>query len=96
MKTLGNTVHIFENLTAIFDIHPLTGVGLDTFVDWFGLTLKQNGSYTALVIAVDESGTCATVAHTFRVDTSPPEEGRIGVGPIFELVFMFKMYNFVN
>ena len=82
----GNTVEISENFTSMFTAYPLTSVGVDTFIDLTGLSLQQGATYTAAVVALDESGTCAMVDKGFSIDTTPPTEGRIGVGPDLGLV----------
>ena len=61
-------------------------MGLNTFIQLSNLSLDQGGSYTAFVVALDESGTCAMIGQGFGVDTTPPNEGRIGIGPDLDLV----------
>ena len=70
----------------MFDVYPLTGAGLNTFIQLSNLSLDQGGSYIAFVVALDESGTCAIISVGFGVDTTPPTAGRIGIGPDLDLV----------
>ena len=69
------------NSSHIFNVHPLTSVSLDTYVKLHALSLTQGDSYRVTVIAVDEAGGCMKTSGVFTVDTTPPEDGRIGVGP---------------
>ena len=78
------------NFTSMFDVYPLTGVGLDTFIQLSNLSLDQGGSYTAFVVALDQSGTCAMIGQGFGADMTPPTEGKIGIGPDLDLVRQFS------
>ena len=75
------------NFTNLFDVQPLTRVGLDTYVTHRGLTLVQGQTYYVHVVATDESGECVETSSAFTVDTTPPLAGHIGVGPETRLVF---------
>ena len=70
----------------VFDVHPLTNVGLDTYVQLTDLTLVQGATYQVMVIAVDESGVCVETVALVTVDITPPLGGEIGVGPHTEMV----------
>ena len=74
------------NYSHLFDVHPLTSVNLDTSVIQGGLKLVQGETYHVLVIAVDESGGCVETSGVITVDTTPPQNGHIGVGPEYDLV----------
>ena len=79
-------MEISENFTSLFDVYPLTGVGLTTFQQLSGLPTTQGNHYTVFVLALDESGSCALVSRGFGVDITPPTEGKLGIGPDFDLV----------
>ena len=74
------------NYTHLFDIQPLTSVGLDTDVTKRRLKLVQGQTYHVLVVAVDESGACVETSSAFTVDTTPVLSGQIGIGPDYRLV----------
>lgn len=67
--------------SRLFDVRPLLGVNLDTYVKQSGLSLTQGKTYQVVVIATDEAGGCAVTSGVFTVDTTPPEGGHLGVGP---------------
>ena len=86
MQSTADGNAISENFTSWFDVYHLTNVGLDTMVELTNLSLDQGASYTAVVLAIDESGTCMTIKEGFVVDITPPNQGQLGVGPDFDLV----------
>ena len=73
----------------VFDVHPLTNVDMDTYVQLTDLKLVQGATYQVMVIAVDESGGCVETVALVTVDTTPPLGGEIGVGPHTEMVSSF-------
>ena len=83
------------NYTHLFDIQPLTSVGLDTDVTKHRLKLVQGQTYHVLVVAVDESGACVETSAAFVVDTTPVLSGRIGVGPDYRLVRYHNMVLYI-
>ena len=78
--------------THLFDIQPLTSVGLDTDVIKRRLKLVQGQTYHVLVLAADESGACVETSAGFTIDTTPVLSGQIGVGPDYRLVRYHMMY----
>lgn len=97
-------VHLEEDDTAghsqVFDVHPLTSVGLDTYVQLTDLSLVHGATYYVMVIAVDESGGCVETSDSVTVDTTPPQSGQIGVGPDTDMVscfgYQFQTFSYSN
>ena len=75
-----------HNSSHLFDVHPLTGVNLDTYVKQSGLNLVHGERYRVVVIATDEAGGCVYTSGVVTVDTTPPLDGHVGVGPETHLV----------
>ncbi|XP_070562157.1 uncharacterized protein [Ptychodera flava] len=57
-----------------------TEVGKDTLVEQTGLNLEDKQTYTAVVMATDESGHCSLVSSDFTVDVTPPSAGTLKIG----------------
>ena len=76
----------------MFDVQPLTSVDLDSYVKQGGLSLTQGKTYHVVVIATDEAGGCVDTSGVFTVDTTPPEDGHIGVGPERNMVSYVSFY----
>ena len=81
----GSVIHN-SNYTQLFDVHPLTSVNLDTYVQVTDLRLVQGNTYQVVIIAVDESGGCVETSDSVTVDTTPPLGRQIGVGPENDMV----------
>ncbi|XP_064643635.1 uncharacterized protein LOC135497733 [Lineus longissimus] len=71
-----------ENL---FPIASIRNVGDNTMVELSGLNLSYHSNYFLYVIGTDDAGLCNFTYHQFRVDTTPPDEGEIKVGPYWHL-----------
>ncbi|KAI0215917.1 hypothetical protein LSAT2_032052 [Lamellibrachia satsuma] len=84
----GSVVHN-SNYTQLFDIHPLTSVNLDTYVQVTDLRLVQGKTYQVVIIAVDESGGCVETSDSVTVDTTPPLGSQIGVGPESDMKLLY-------
>ena len=81
----GSAVHN-ASYSRLFDVQPLTSVDLDTYVKQTGLNLTQGKAYHVIVIATDEAGGCVYTSGVFTVDTTPPQDGHLGVGPESDMV----------
>ena len=81
----GSVVHNV-NYSRLFDVKPLTSVNLDTYIKQTGLNLTQGKAYHVIVIATDEAGGCVDTSGVFTVDTTPPQDGHLGVGPENDMV----------
>ncbi|KAI0217501.1 hypothetical protein LSAT2_030719 [Lamellibrachia satsuma] len=79
-----------HNSSHLFDVHPLTGVNLDTYVKESGLNLVQGERYRVVVIATDEAGGCVYTSGVVTVDTTPPLHGHVGVGPEAHLKLLYS------
>ena len=90
----GSFVHN-ASFGDLFDVQPLTSVDLDTYVTQSGLRLTQGKTYHVVVIATDEAGGCVDTSGVFTVDTTPPEDGHIGVGPERNMV-SYVNYQSIN
>ena len=77
----GNNESSSQDTDQLFDVHPLTGVNLDTFAKQGGLNLMQGESYQVVVIATNEAGGCVDASAIVKVDTTAPQDGQIYVGP---------------
>ena len=77
----GNNESSSQDTDQLFDVHPLTGVNLDTFAKQGGLSLVQGERYQVVVIATNEAGGCIDSSSIVTVDTTAPEDGQIYVGP---------------
>lgn len=71
--------HLKGNATIadLFDAHPLTNVGKDTYVTVTGLHLVQGQEYHITVIASDKAAGCSMSHATFTPDVTPPKEGEL-------------------
>ncbi|KAI0235602.1 hypothetical protein LSAT2_013879 [Lamellibrachia satsuma] len=84
----GSVVHN-SSYTQLFDVHPLTSVNLDTYVQVTDLRLVQGKTYQVVIIAVDESGGCVETSDSVTVDTTPPLGSQIGVGPDNDMKLLY-------
>ena len=75
----------------MFNVHALTDVGVNMFVQLQNISVHHGNSYTAYLAGVDELGTCAMIGAHFTVDITPPIIGRLGVGPDLDLVCLVIM-----
>ena len=75
-----------SSYSRLFDVQPLTSVDLDTYVKQTGLNMTQGKAYHVIVIATDEAGGCVDTSGVFTVDTTPPQDGHLGVGPDSDMV----------
>ncbi|XP_070562332.1 uncharacterized protein [Ptychodera flava] len=78
LRDAGNAAH------GYFDVYPLTYVRDDTMVVQSGLKLEHNHEYIVVVVANDESATCAVANSSITVDITPPEEGEFVIGPLYD------------
>ena len=96
-----SVVHI-SNYTQLFDVHPLTSVNLDTYIQVTDLRLVQGDTYQVVIIAVDESGGCVETSGSVTVDTTSPLGSQISVGPESDMVSLlyyshgFSYFYFFN
>ena len=81
----GPVVHN-SSYIRLFDVQPLTRVDMDTYVKQTGLNLTQGKAYHVIVIATNEAGGCVYTSGVFTVDTTPPQDGHLGVGPESDMV----------
>ncbi|XP_078660674.1 uncharacterized protein LOC144905141 [Branchiostoma floridae x Branchiostoma belcheri] len=70
---------------SLFDVHPFINVERDTLVDLANMTLEHKGTYYVTVMASDESLQCDVFSAPFTVDITPPERGRVQIGPFANL-----------
>ncbi|XP_038062441.1 uncharacterized protein LOC119732930 [Patiria miniata] len=70
---------------ATFHERSMYFVGKDTFVEVKGLNLMQEGSYYVTVVGMNEGGQCNSSTSYFSVDITPPIEGRLRVGPFYDM-----------
>ncbi|XP_048250793.1 uncharacterized protein LOC124111176 [Haliotis rufescens] len=75
-----------ETLSSLFNVIDIQNVGTDTYKKFDNLTLAQNGEYYAWVIGADKAGECNMTYQRFRVDITPPTQGKIRTGPYYDLV----------
>ncbi|XP_067659895.1 uncharacterized protein [Haliotis asinina] len=75
-----------ETRLSLFNVIDIQNVGTDTYKKFNNLTLAQNGEYYAWVIGADKAGECNMTYHKFRVDITPPTQGKIRTGPYYDLV----------
>ena len=61
-------------------------VNLDTAIEPSSLQLMDGGTYQVVVMAIDESGICSLAKAVTTVDVTPPIEGKLTVGPEFDMV----------
>ena len=80
---------ITDNYTNFFNVIPLTNVEQNTLVNHETLSLTHYRSYQVVVMATDESGTCALTSDITTLDLSPPVEGTIEIEPEFHMVCIF-------
>ncbi|XP_022103294.1 uncharacterized protein LOC110986022 [Acanthaster planci] len=70
---------------ATFDVRQMHFVGKDTYVEVRGLNLTQGSSYYTTVVGMNEGGQCNSSTSYFSVDVTPPVEGRLRVGPFYDM-----------
>ena len=85
----GNNESSSQDTDHLFDVHPLTGVNLDTFAKQGGLKLVQGERYQVVVIATNEAGGCIDASAIVTVDTTAPQDGQIYVGPDSQSVSIY-------
>ena len=61
-------------------------MGLDNIGNLNDLIMAHSREYSAIVVAVDESGLCDVAVRAFKVDTTYPEEGIISLQNAIEMV----------
>ncbi|KAK6192291.1 hypothetical protein SNE40_003784 [Patella caerulea] len=73
----------------IFDVLDRENFGKNTFGHLENLNLQQNHSYYVSVIGVDMAGLCKMINHKFHVDITPPSNGKIKIGPYYDMKMAF-------
>ena len=56
------------------------------------MNLTDTHTYQVFVMATDEAATCALISAETTVDATPPVEGKLGVGPDFNMVNRLHLF----
>ncbi|XP_053400990.1 uncharacterized protein LOC123541000 [Mercenaria mercenaria] len=76
----------------LFNVYQVTSVGVSTYLYIDDLMLVQNSTYFLWIMGVDKAGECNMTYHSFTVDVTKPENGKITAGPYFNMALAYTRY----